>query len=47
MTCTCGEAFEQAGLPSRPIFHGRLCEALLAQMLVGKYCDHLPLYRQS
>jgi len=47
MTCTCCEAFAQAELPSRPITRGRPGPGLLAHVLVGKYCDHLPLYRQS
>ena len=47
MTCTCCEAFAQAELPSRPIARGRPGPGLLAHVLVGKYCDHLPLYRQS
>ena len=41
------EAFTQAPLPSRPIPRGRAGPGLLAHILVGKYCDHLPLYRQS
>jgi len=47
MTCTCCEAFAQAELPSRPITRGRPGPGLLAHVLVGKYCDHLPLYRQA
>ena len=47
MACTCCEAFAQAELPSRPIARGRAGPGLLAHVLVGKYCDHLPLYRQS
>jgi transposase len=47
MTCTCCEAFAQAELPSRPITRGRPGPGLLAHVLVSKYCDHLPLYRQS
>ena len=47
MTCICCEAFAQAELPSRPITRGRPGPGLLAHVLVGKYCDHLPLYRQS
>ncbi len=47
MTCTCCEVFVQAELPSRPITRGRPGPGLLAHVLVGKYCDHLPLYRQS
>ena len=33
--------------PSGPIAKGRASEGLLAHVLVSKYCDHLPLYRQS
>ncbi len=47
MTCTCCEAFTQAPLPSRPIERGRPGPGLLSHMLIGKYCDHLPLERQS
>ena len=47
MACTCSEAFVQALLPSRPIERGRPGPGLLAHVLVGKYCDHLPLDRQS
>jgi len=47
MTCSCCEAFQQAPLPSRPIERGRPGPGLLAHVLVSKYCDHLPLYRQS
>lgn len=45
MACTCCERFAQAPLPSRPISRGRAGPGLLAHVLVGKYCDHLPLYR--
>jgi hypothetical protein len=47
MACSCCEAFAQAPLPSRPINRGRAGPGPLAHVLVGKYCDHLPLYRQS
>jgi len=47
MACTCCEAFAQAALPSRLIERGRPGPGLVAHMLVGKYCDHLPLERQS
>lgn len=47
MTCKTCEAFAQAELPSRPIERGRPGPGLLAHVLVGKYCDHLPLDRQS
>ncbi|MGJ3260610.1 MAG: IS66 family transposase [Rhodospirillales bacterium] len=45
--CTCCEAIVQAPLPSRPIDKGRPGPGLLAHVLVSKYADHLPLYRQS
>ncbi len=45
--CTCCEAIVQASLPSRPIDKGRPGPGLLAHVLVSKYADHLPLYRQS
>lgn len=37
----------QAPAPSRPIERGLAGPGLLAHVLVSKYCDHLPLYRQS
>jgi transposase len=37
----------QAQAPERPIAGGLATPALLAQVLVSKYCDHTPLYRQS
>ena len=45
--CTCCETFHQAPLPSRPIERGRPGPGLLAHVLVNKFADHLPLYRQS
>lgn len=33
--------------PSRPIERGIAGPGLLARVLTGKYCEHLPLYRQS
>jgi len=47
MACSCCEAICQARLPSRPIERGRPGPGLLAHVLVSKYGDHLPLYRQS
>lgn len=47
LTCACCERFIQAPLPSRPIERGRPGPGLLAYVLVSKYADHLPLYRQS
>jgi transposase len=43
----CEEAVVQAPAPERPITGGMATEALLAQVLVAKYADHLPLYRQA
>ncbi len=45
--CACCETFAQASLPPRPIERGRPGPGLLAHVLVSKFCDHLPLYRQS
>lgn len=36
-----------APAPAKPIAKGLLGPGLLAQILVGKYCDHLPLHRQE
>jgi transposase len=44
---TCEEAMVQAPAPERPITGGMATEALLAHVLVAKFCDHLPLYRQA
>jgi transposase len=43
----CEEAVVQAPAPERPITGGMATEALLAHVLVAKFCDHLPLYRQA
>lgn len=47
LSCSCCETIHQAPLPSRPIERGRPGPGLLAHVLVSKYADHLPLYRQS
>jgi transposase len=47
LACTCCETFHQAALPSRPIERGRPGPGLIAHVLVNKYADHSPLYRQS
>ena len=47
LACSGCERFVQAPLPSRPIERGRPGPGLLAHVLVAKYADHLPLYRQS
>ncbi|HEY2417076.1 MAG TPA: IS66 family transposase, partial [Steroidobacteraceae bacterium] len=43
----CEGAVVQAPAPERPIDGGMATEALLAHVLVNKYSDHLPLYRQA
>jgi transposase len=43
----CEGAVVQAPAPERPLTGGIATEALLAQVLVAKYSDHLPLYRQA
>src|SRR3954454_7685510 len=43
----CEEAVVQAPAPERPITRGMATEALLAHVLVAKYADFLPLYRQG
>ena len=43
----CAEAVVQAAAPERPIDGGMATEALIAHVLIGKYGDHLPMYRQA
>lgn len=45
--CRTCETVVQAPAPERLIAGGIATPALLAQVLVSKYCDHTPLYRQS
>ena len=47
LACARCDYIAQADAPSRPIPRGIAGPALLAHILVGKFCDHLPLYRQS
>ena len=47
LACMCCQRVFQAAAPSRPIARGLPGPALLAHVMVGKYCDHQPLYRQS
>lgn len=44
---TCTDGVTQAPAPSHLIRGGLPTEATLAHVLVSKYADHLPLYRQS
>jgi transposase len=46
LSCTRCERVVQAAAPSRPIERGLAGPGLLAHVLVSKYADHLPLYRQ-
>jgi transposase len=45
--CERCERIVQAPAPSRPITRGLAGPGFLAHVLVSKYVDHLPLYRQS
>jgi transposase len=45
--CARCERLVQSPAPSRPIARGLAGPGLLAHVLVSKYIDHLPLYRQS
>lgn len=45
--CACCDVIVQASAPSRPIERGIAGPGLLAHILVGKFADHQPLYRQA
>jgi transposase len=47
LACAGCDRIVQAAAPSRPIERGMAGPGLLAHVLVSKYSDHLPLYRQS
>ncbi len=47
MACSKCDVIVRAPAPSRPIERGLAEPNLLAHVLVSKYADHLPLYRQS
>ena len=47
LACKCCDTIVQAPTPSRPIARGIAGPGLLAHVLVAKFADHLPLYRQS
>jgi transposase len=47
LACSRCEKIVQAPAPSRPIARGLAGPGMLAHVLVSKYADHLPLYRQS
>jgi transposase len=47
LSCANCQTIVQAPAPSRPIARGLAGPGFLAHVLVSKYADHLPLYRQS
>jgi transposase len=47
LSCTKCDVIMEAPAPSRPIERGLAGPGLLAHVLVSKYADHCPLYRQS
>jgi transposase len=47
LSCASCERIVQAPAPSRPIDRGLAGPGLLAHVLVAKYADHQPLYRQA
>jgi transposase len=47
LSCRLCETIVQTPMPSLPIERGRPGPGLLAHVLVSKYADHLPLYRQA
>jgi transposase len=47
LACVSCQTIFQAEAPSRPIARGMAGPGLLAHVMVSKYCDHTPLYRQS
>src|ERR1700751_2117760 len=47
LSCARCSCVVQAPAPERPVDRSMAGPALLAHVLAGKYCTHLPLYRQS
>jgi transposase len=47
VACKCCDTIAQAPAPALPIPRGRAGPGLLAHIIVAKFADHLPLYRQS
>jgi len=47
LACSRCDKIVQAEAPSRPIARSLAGPGLLAHVVVSKYCDHLPLYRQE
>ena len=48
-TCTCckGSKIVSAAVPEHIIDKGLVSDRVVINTVIGKYCDHLPLYRQS
>jgi len=46
-SCRTCETMVQAPMPPLPIPRGEADASVLAHVAIAKYCDHLPLYRQS
>jgi transposase len=47
LSCAACQTIVQAPAPSRPIARGLAGPGFLAHVMVSKYVDHIPLYRQS
>ena len=47
LACSACARIVQAAAPTRPIERGLPTAGLLAQVIAGKYADHVPLYRQE
>lgn len=46
MTCSCCDRMAQAPAPSRPIARSYFGPGLISHVIVSKYVDHMPIYRQ-
>jgi transposase len=46
LSCTCCDRMAQAPAPSRPIARGSFGPGLISHVIISKYMDHLPIYRQ-
>ncbi|MGE0968573.1 IS66 family transposase (plasmid) [Klebsiella sp. WOUb02] len=47
LACSRCDVIVQAPLPAKPVEGSRVGSSLLARILVGKYVEHTPLYRQT
>lgn len=47
LACSRCDVIVQAPLPAKPVEGSRVGSSLLARILVGKYAEHTPLYRQT